>query len=439
LTQKKSLQSVAGLKPSPKNPRKISDEELQLLGETMREFGDLSGIVVNLRSGRLVGGHQRVKNLDPAWKIEKHHASDKTGTVALGHIITPFGRWNYREVEWPRSREYAANLAANKISGDWDEDKLAEILKGLDGTALSELTGFDQEEIDKIISDADLPNLNDSASALSPRLSLVPYLGGKQKLVPQLINMIPQHTAYVEVFGGGASLLLNKPRSEIEVLNDLDGELVNLFETVRDNPDGFLKRADMLLYSRELFERWQQEFTGGESSTQDPVERALRFWYVLRCSFGAQAGKGWAFTRAEPRNGPLVLQNALEQIQPIHERLKSVEIDHLDFRRCIENRDAPTTFLFLDPPYLDTEQYRVGKFTLDDHKALAQLLSKAQGKWLMTVGDHPEVRELYPKALRGSLDSSLAVEQVIGGERGTYRNLIVSNYPLPQQVLQVAE
>jgi DNA adenine methylase len=192
----------------------------------------------------------------------------------------------------------------------------------------------------------------------------------------------------------------------------------------------------MLLYSRELFERWQQEFTGGESSTTDPVERALRFWYVLRCSFGAQAGKGWAFTRAEPRNGPLVLQNALEQIQPIHERLKSVEIDHLDFRRCIENRDAPTTFLFLDPPYLDTEQYRVGKFTLDDHKALAELLQNAKGKWLMTVGDHPEVRELYPGQVKGALDSSLAVEQVIGGERGTYRNLIISNYPLPQQVLQ---
>jgi hypothetical protein len=57
----------------------------------------------------------------------------------------------------------------------------------------------------------------------------------------------------------------------------------------------------------------------------------------------------------------------------------------------------------------------------------------------MTVGDHPEVRELYPGQLRGALDSSLAVEQVIGGERGTYRNLIISNYPLAQQVLQVAQ
>lgn len=128
-----------------------------------------------------------------------------------------------------------------------------------------------------------------------------------------------------------------------------------------------------------------------------------------------------------------------KQIHPIHERLKSVEIDYLDFRRCIENRDGPETFMFLDPPYLDTEQYRVGKFTLEDHKALAELLSKAQGKWLMTVGDHREVRELYFGQVRGAVDSRLAVEQVIGGERGTYRNLIISNYPLPQQVLQVAE
>ena len=406
------------LKPWKGNPRVMSAEEHEKLKNSMRRFGIVDPFIVRRRDNLVIGGHQRLED-----------------ALELGFARVPIVRIDATEREVK-----ALNLALNKISGDWDEDKLAAILADLKETSEIALTGFDQAEIDKLIADAELPNLNDSASGQkSPRLSLVPYLGGKQKLVPQLVNMMPEHTAYVEVFGGGASVLLNKPRSEIEVLNDLDGELVNLFETIRDNPDGFLKRADMLLYSRELFERWQQEFTGGESSTQDPVERALRFWYVLRCSFGAQAGKGWAFTRAEPRNGPLVLQNALEQIQPIHERLKSVEIDHLDFRRCIENRDAPTTFLFLDPPYLDTEQYRVGKFTLDDHKALAELLQNAKGKWLMTVGDHPEVRELYPGQLRGALDSSLAVEQVIGGERGTYRNLIISNYPLPQQVLQVAE
>jgi DNA adenine methylase len=396
----------------------MSAEEHEKLKASMRRFGIVDPFIVRRRDNLVIGGHQRLED-----------------ALELGFARVPIVRIDATEREVK-----ALNLALNKISGDWDEDKLASILSELQASPEINLTGFDQAEIDKLIADAELPNLNDSASGQkSPRLSLVPYLGGKQKLVPQLVSMMPQHTAFVEVFGGGASVLLNKPRSEIEVLNDLDGELVNLFETIRDNPDGFLKRADMLLYSRELFERWQQEFTGGESSTQDPVERALRFWYVLRCSFGAQAGKGWAFTRAEPRNGPLVLQNALEQIQPIHERLKSVEIDHLDFRRCIENRDAPTTFLFLDPPYLDTEQYRVGKFTLDDHKALAEVLQNAKGKWLMTVGDHPEVRELYPGQVKGALDSSLAVEQVIGGERGTYRNLIVSNYPLPQQVLQVAE
>ena len=405
------------LKPWKGNPRIMSPEEHEKLKASMRRFGIVDPFIVRHRDNLVIGGHQRLED-----------------ALELGFARVPIVRIDATEREMK-----ALNLALNKISGDWDEDKLAAVLADLKDLPEITATGFDQAEIDKIIADAELPNLNDSASGQkSPRLSLVPYLGGKQKLVPQLVSMMPQHTAFVEVFGGGASVLLNKPRSEIEVLNDLDGELVNLFETIRDNPDGFLKRADMLLYSRELFERWQQEFTGGESSTQDPVERALRFWYVLRCSFGAQAGKGWAFTRAEPRNGPLVLQNALEQIQPIHERLKSVEIDHLDFRRCIENRDAPTTFLFLDPPYLDTEQYRVGKFTLDDHKALAELLQNAKGKWLMTVGDHPEVRELYPGQVKGALDSSLAVEQVIGGERGTYRNLIISNYPLPQQVLQVA-
>lgn len=412
------------LKPWKGNPRVMSPEDHEKLKTGMRQFGDIveGGIVdpliVRRRDNLVIGGHQRLEDV-----------------LKLGLPRVPIVRIDISE-----RRMKALNLALNKIHGDWDDDKLASILAELKDLPEANLTGFDEAEIDKIIADADIDNLGMEPSVKTQGLCLVPYLGGKQKLASRLISMMPEHTSYVEVFGGGASVLLNKPRSAIEVYNDLDGWLVNLFEVIRDNPEAFLKKAEFLLYSRELFERWQKEATGGGCpSTPDPVERALRFWYVLRCSFGGQAGKGWAFARAEPRSGALVLQNALTEIRTIHERLVRVEIDHLDFRRLIENRDAPSTFMFLDPPYLDTEQYRVGKFTLDDHKALAELLSKAQGKWLMTVGDHPEIRLLYVDQLKGALDSSLCIEQVIGGERGTYRNLIVSNYPLPQQILQVVE
>ena len=84
---------IKDLQSSPHNPRKITDEKLRMLGKAMKEFGDLSGIVYNVRTRRIIGGHQRIKHLDPAWSITKREHQDKVGTVALGEIETPFGLW----------------------------------------------------------------------------------------------------------------------------------------------------------------------------------------------------------------------------------------------------------------------------------------------------------------------------------------------------------
>jgi len=243
--------------------------------------------------------------------------------------------------------------------------------------------------------------------------------------------MIPEHTAYVEVFGGAAALLLNKPPSLIEAYNDLDSELVNLFEVIRDDVDGFLKRADFLLYSRELYQHWVSDLENG-TLPEDHVERAVRFWYVIRSAFGAQVGKGWAFSRKSPRNPAAVVQNALANIRMIHDRLKTVEIDHLDFRQCIRNRDAPTTLLFLDPPYLDVKGYRASNFGLEDHEELARILRDAESKWLLTVGDHPKIRRLYGGFHKSSVTSPVAVEKVIGGHRRHLRHLLICNYEPPK-------
>ena len=118
----------------------------------MREFGDLSGIVFNVRTNRLVSGHQRIKKLDPSWKIVKDPVTDNLRTVALGHIATPFGRWQYREVDWEEKKELAANIAANKHGGEWDYPLLKDILVSLDDGAFDlGLTGFDEAELKAMI------------------------------------------------------------------------------------------------------------------------------------------------------------------------------------------------------------------------------------------------------------------------------------------------
>lgn len=415
--------ALSRLKKWPRNPKA---HDMGQLDSSFQRWGFTNPIMIDEGTRQVVAGHGRIDGLV---------ARKNAGKPAPDRIIIRGDEWFVpviRGIEFKNAKEAEAYLLADNqltILGGFDDKTLADMLR--DHTVNLTGLGWDQDTVQRILYAEAIPEL-DPPRQKSPELTLVPYMGGKQKLVPQLLSLIPPHTSYVEVFGGGGALLLNKPPSAIEVYNDIDGELVNLFEVIRDNPDAFLKRADFLLYSRELYEKWTDEIQKG-SGPKDPAERALRFWYCLRCSFGAHIEKGWAFSTDDPRDEGLVLANALAKIRTIHERLKNVEIDHLDFRRLIPNRDSPSTFMFLDPPYLDAEEYRTGKFTLQDHRDLAEALKHAQGKWLMTVGDHPEIRALYPATIRGKLTSSMQVEQVFRetGARSILPHLIVSNYELP--------
>jgi len=143
---------VKDLRPAAYNPRKITEWKLQALGKAMKEFGDLSGVIRNVRTGSLIGGHQRLKHFDPAWKIAKEKHEDNVGTVAQGYIETPFGRWTYREVDWGLEKEKAANIAANEHGGEFDLPALSELLIELDTGAFDmDLVGFSPEELENLL------------------------------------------------------------------------------------------------------------------------------------------------------------------------------------------------------------------------------------------------------------------------------------------------
>lgn len=143
---------VSSIRPAEYNPREMTKEQHVILGRSLVKFGDLSGIVVNVKTGNLVGGHQRLRHLNAEWPILKEPFKDKAGTVARGDIVTPWGPMSYREVSWDLKTEMAANVAANKISGDWNFKSLKELLSELnDGEFDLTLTGFTEEELGKLI------------------------------------------------------------------------------------------------------------------------------------------------------------------------------------------------------------------------------------------------------------------------------------------------
>lgn len=137
---------ITGLKPAPYNPRIISPARKMALAASMEEFGDLSGIVYNRRTDRLISGHQRLKTIPPEAEIVKEDFSDDKGTVATGYIDLGDGnRHHYREVDWDEAREKAANLTANREFGEFDPVKLEEVLGSV------EVTSFDQLDFGELL------------------------------------------------------------------------------------------------------------------------------------------------------------------------------------------------------------------------------------------------------------------------------------------------
>lgn len=156
------------------NPRTITKEQLDRLKKAIQEFGDLGGIIKNIRTGNLVGGHQRVKVIPKDALIEKTDlaAPSRTGTVAHGYIVINGEKYSYREVDWDEKREKAANIAANAHGGDWDEQKLNDILKELsaDINLDLDLIGFDLADVHQILGEDFKNSSADNLMELSDQL-----------------------------------------------------------------------------------------------------------------------------------------------------------------------------------------------------------------------------------------------------------------------------
>jgi DNA adenine methylase len=241
---------------------------------------------------------------------------------------------------------------------------------------------------------------------------------------------LPPHRIYVEVFGGAASVLLAKPPSPIEVYNDVDGSLVNLFETIRNHPVLFLNRIKHLHYSRQLYNAWGPQLaTNFKDIDCDRVEAAVRTAYAISSGFIGDPTKGWAFDRSGAKGGSARWNSITERVGYISSRFRDVNIDHLDFRTCIKNWDGSDTLFFLDPPYYNTSGKSYYGFPLEDHVALAEVLPKVKGKWLLTYDDTFWVRHLYQKYQFTKVSSKLNAQKVPRGKsRVNLDQVIITNF-----------
>lgn len=140
------------MKANPRNPRKMSAKKLEALSASLVKFGDLSGFVYNRRTKTLISGHQKQKVIPPDSQtkiVVKHETPTKSYTIAEGFVMIDGESFKYREVDAPEDWEVEALLAANKHSGEWDDDLLR--LIAADNPKLDwNLAGFELKELDAI-------------------------------------------------------------------------------------------------------------------------------------------------------------------------------------------------------------------------------------------------------------------------------------------------
>lgn len=218
---------------------------------------------------------------------------------------------------------------------------------------------------------------------------IIPWIGGKRRLADKIIPLFPEHTCYVEVFTGAAAIFFAKPPAKVEVLNDVNGDLVNLYRVVKHHLDEFVKQFRWALTSRELF-KWLQ-ITPSETLTD--IQRAARFYYLQKLCFGGKVD-GQTFGTATTARPRLNLLRIEEDLSEVHLRLASVAIERLDWQDCVTRYDRPHTLFFMDPPYFGTAGYGV-PFGFDQYERMAELMRSMQGKAVVTVNDIPEMRRAF--------------------------------------------
>ncbi len=222
--------------------------------------------------------------------------------------------------------------------------------------------------------------------------SFLSYFGGKSRLVPTIVPMIPDHVTYCEPFAGAAWVLFGKPESKNEIINDINSDLMNLFRVIQNHLEEFMRYFKYALVSREEYGRLK---TLAPEALTD-IQRAVRFYYLSRLGFAGQVTeKGRHFSVSYSRRPALNLLRMEETLSEVHLRLARVWIETLHYREFIDRYDRPGTFFYIDSPYHGAETAYGPTFSFDDFGLLADQLHGIKGKFLLSINDTPKMRKAF--------------------------------------------
>lgn len=249
--------------------------------------------------------------------------------------------------------------------------------------------------------------------------SFLAWIGGKKLLRKEIIQRFPSDfDRYIEVFGGAAWVLFGKEQhAKMEVYNDADSGLVNLFRCVKYHCDELQRELAGYLNSRELFEdvRAQRDMRG-----MTDIQRAARFFLLIKMSYGSDAHSFGCAVRN--------LQSSIDYIAEIQQRLQRVVIENKDFGSLIKVYDRPEALFYCDPPYHGAEEYYKASFPLSDHQRLREALGGIKGRFVLSYNDCEAVRNLYDGFTIESVNRQHNLKARERVAENKYCEVIIRNY-----------
>ncbi|PBQ34900.1 hypothetical protein CNR22_13545 [Sphingobacteriaceae bacterium] len=237
--------------------------------------------------------------------------------------------------------------------------------------------------------------------------------------------MIPEHRLYCEPFFGGGALFFAKPKAEVEVINDVNGEVVNFFKVLKTKFPALQKEIQATLHSRELYRIAIQIYNDPESHSD--VKRAWALWTATNQGFAGMIGS-WGFGKTNSKENAVAAKREAF-IEAYENRLRTVQVENNDALKVIARCNEKDAFIYCDPPYIGSDQGHYDGYTEAEYEKLLQALSKAKAKFLLS--SYPS--EILSKYIRKNGWKTKKIEKYVAVTKLTEKRkteVLVYNYDL---------
>jgi len=251
------------------------------------------------------------------------------------------------------------------------------------------------------------------------------YHGGKQQLASKIIQLIPEQRIYVEPFIGGGAIFWGKEPSEVEVINDTNGEIINFYEVLKRDFTALQQEVLISLHSQRQHRNASVIYSNPHLFTR--IQRAWAVWILSTQSFGARLNGSFGYDRTGATSK--AINNKIEAFTLDYSvRLQRVQIECADALRIIRSRDTPNTFFYCDPPYPETDQGHYDGYTQEDFDALLRTLGNIEGRFLLSSYRNSSLSEFVHKHGWHTIEIKMAKPS--SPKRSQKIEVLTSNYPI---------